>query len=335
MKFIVTGGFTVFIIFHFFFAVCLAQKPPSPGSSDQDQTATSPEVLGTVTVAFTEDSPDKSYFHSTNALPGGEFKTLLNTDFLTVRTKDTFDVSSDGLRFRSSIDQKGLNKKNVSDHLKPTDIDTGDDIAGPPMNESFRWREATKQSLMFLSIQHGYALTQPKTRTAMKGKFWKDYASSVKSLKGWSDGGRFFTNYVAHPMQGAFLGYIQVQNDPKGMKQQFGASGDYWRSRMKALAWSAAWSTQFEIGPLSQASIGNVGLEGKQTYIDIVVTPTIGTAWLITEDAADRYLIRSIERRTKNLFVIIITRMLLNPTRSMANLFRFQTPWHRDRPRVF
>ena len=198
--------------------------------------------------------------------------------------------------------------------------------------EGFHWRSAIGQSLMFLAVQHGYAFTQPKTREALKGKFWKDYVKSVKSLNRWDDGGRFFTNYIAHPMQGAFTGFIQIQNDPKGLKQQFGASGDYWRSRLKAMAWSAAWSTQFEIGPVSQASIGNVGLKGKQTWGDIVVTPTVGTAMLISEDAIDRFVMKRIERATENFHVRIFSRMLLSPTRTIANLFRFKTPWYRDRP---
>jgi hypothetical protein len=185
---------------------------------------------------------------------------------------------------------------------------------------------------MFLAIQHGYAVTQPKTREALKGKFWKDYVKSVKSLRGFDDGGRFFTNYIAHPMQGAFTGFIQIQNDPKGSKQQFGASGDYWRSRLKAMAWSAAWSTQFEIGPVSQASIGNVGLKGKQTWGDIVVTPTLGTALLVSEDAVDRFVMKRIERATNNFYIKIFSRILLNPTRTVANVFSFKTPWYRDRP---
>jgi hypothetical protein len=212
------------------------------------------------------------------------------------------------------------------------DEDEPDDIANK-IDESFRWRSAIKQSLMFLSIQHGYAFTQLKTREALKGKFFKDYVKSVKSLRGWADGGRFFTNYIAHPMQGAFTGFIQVQNDPKGLKQRFGTSADYWRSRMKAMAWTAAWSTQFEIGPLSQASIGNVGLKGKQTYVDIVMTPLGGTAMLVAEDAIDRFVMERIERRTDNFYAIIFSRMLLSPTRTLANLFRFKTPWYRDRPR--
>ena len=207
-------------------------------------------------------------------------------------------------------------------------------INTPKSDESFRWLAALKQSLLFLGIQHGYALTQPKTRRDLKGKFFKDYLNSVKSLHGWGDGGRFFTNYVAHPMQGSFVGFIQIQNDPKGIKQRFGGSGAYWRSRMKALAWSAAWSTQFEIGPVSQASIGNVGLHGKQTWEDVINTPTIGIGMLITEDALDRFIIERIERSTNNFYITIFSRMLLNPTRTVANIFRFKNPWYRDRQRA-
>ena len=214
----------------------------------------------------------------------------------------------------------------------PPITDAPDDAKDFKVDDSFRWMSATRQTLTFLAIQHGYAFTQPKTRESIKGKFWKDYAKSVKSLHGWADGGRFFTNYIAHPMQGAFLGYVQIQNDPKDLKQQFAQSPDYWRSRLKAMAWSAAWSTQFEIGPLSQASIGNVGLKGKQTYIDLVVTPTVGTAWLITEDAVDLFITKRIERNTNNFYIRIFSRMLLSPTRTIANVFRFKPPWYRDRP---
>ena len=194
----------------------------------------------------------------------------------------------------------------------------------------FRWSPAIKQSLLFLGVQHGYAMTQPKTRRDLRGPFFKDYLRSVKSLHGWEDGGRFFTNYVAHPMEGSLLGFIQVQNDPQGMSRRFGGSGAYWRSRLKALAWSAAWSTQFEIGPVSQASIGNVGLHGKQTYVDLVITPTAGVALLVLEDALDEHLIRKIEHNSGSFYLKITSRMILNPTRSVANLLRFRKPWHRD-----
>jgi hypothetical protein len=198
-------------------------------------------------------------------------------------------------------------------------------------DHGFHWSKAIEQSLVFLSVQHGYALTQPKTRRDLKGPFFKDYVRSVKSLHGWGDGGRFFTNYVAHPMQGSLFGFIQIQNDPVGMNQSFDNSHAYWRSRLKALAWSAAWSTQFEIGPVSQASIGNVGLHGKQTYVDLVVTPIGGFAWIILEDFVDKNIIHKIEQRSSgNFYIRIASRTFLNPSRSAANLLRFKTPWYRD-----
>lgn len=197
----------------------------------------------------------------------------------------------------------------------------------------FDYSGAFKQSLLFLGVQHGYAvLGQAKTRRALKhGPFFQDYFDSVKSLHGWDDGGKFFTNYIAHPLQGALTGHIYVQNSPQALREQFSMSGKYWSTRMKAFLWTAAWSTQFEIGPISQASIGNVGLKGKQTYEDIVVTPIAGTVMLVAEDAIDQYFIKAIERSHSNLYVKIFARMLLNPTRNFSNLLRFREPWYRDR----
>lgn len=215
-----------------------------------------------------------------------------------------------------------LNIKKISEDEAPDIPATG-----------FNWRGALTQSFMFLGVQHGFALIlQEKTRRSLKGKFWGDYVDSVKALKGWDDGGKFFTNYIAHPLQGSFTGFIYVQNSPQARRAQFGASRDYWGSRMKAMLWTAVWSTQFEIGPLSQASIGNVGLSGKQTWEDIVVTPTLGTVMLIAEDAVDRYIIKSIERRWDNFYIKIFSRMILNPTRLFANMLRLKAPWYRDRP---
>jgi hypothetical protein len=46
----------------------------------------------------------------------------------------------------------------------------------------FQWRSALKQSLLFLSLQHGYAMTQPKTRRELSGAFLRDYLRSVAAL---------------------------------------------------------------------------------------------------------------------------------------------------------
>ncbi len=201
-------------------------------------------------------------------------------------------------------------------------------------SQSFHWRSAIEQSMLFLAVQHSFRMTEDKTRRELGGPFFRDWFDAVKSTHGWNDGGRQFTNYVAHPMQGALSGYIQIQNDPKGIRREFNDSKAYWKSRMKAMGWAAIWSTQFELGPVSQASIGNVGAgkyeAKKMAYVDLVITPTVGTAWVLAEDALDRYVVQWVERRTQNRFVRIMARMGMNPMRSCANIFRFKPMWHRD-----
>ncbi len=233
-----------------------------------------------------------------------------------------------------------LSKKQIIDGLSSDDAEPfrfpygeafDDDNEHPMPRERFHWKPAIEQSLMFLGVQHGYALIfQEKTRRALKGPFFRDYWHSIKGTSGWDDGNRFFTNYIAHPMQGGLTGFIYVQNHDRLRRQVFAESRQYWRDRAKAFVWSAAWSTQFELGPISQSSIGNVGMYGKMGYVDLVITPTVGTAWLVSEEAIDRYLIRHVETRA---FLLKVTlRIFLNPMRTMANVLRFREPWYRDRP---
>jgi len=198
-------------------------------------------------------------------------------------------------------------------------------------SEKFHWKPAILQSLLIQGFQHSYALViQEKTRRALKGPFFEDYWKSIKGVRGWSDGNKFFTNYLAHPMQGGMTGFIFVQNHDRAKKQIFAESKQYWKDRFKAFVWSAAWSTNWELGPISQSSIGNVGLYKHQGYVDLVITPTVGTGWLLTEEALDRYVIRHIE--SKGRAVKMIARTFMNPMRSVANVLRFKEPWYRDRP---
>jgi hypothetical protein len=198
-------------------------------------------------------------------------------------------------------------------------------------DRSFKWWSAIGQSMLFLTVQHTFRTTEAKTRRELPGPFWQDYFDSLKTLGGWDDGGRQFTNYVAHPMQGGLYGFVQIQNDPKGIHQEFGGSKAYWKSRLKAMGWAAIWSTQFELGPLSQASIGNVGLHSKKlTYVDIVITPTMGFAWVVSEDILDRFVVKRVMRGDHGPFVKAIVAMSCTPMRSAANFLRFKAPWSRD-----
>ncbi|MBX3276566.1 MAG: hypothetical protein KF868_01060 [Acidobacteria bacterium] len=203
--------------------------------------------------------------------------------------------------------------------------------------QGFAWSAALQQSFLFNSFLQVWRVTmEAETRAELGGPFFKDYFRSVKGLRGWDDGDNFLTNYIGHPMQGAVSGRIQIHNDPRGVGQDFGLRREYLNSRLKALGWSALFSINFELGPLSEASIGNVGMKPREksqtpmAFVDLVVTPTVGTAWLIAEDAIDRFLVRHLESRISNVVLRATVRGLLNPTRSMANLMRFKYPWHRD-----
>ena len=126
-------------------------------------------------------------------------------------------------------------------------------------------------------------------------------------------------------------------NDPKFRKAEFGRNRAYWKSRLRATAWAWAYSELFEIGPNSEATIGHTqAYYAQQGFVDHVITPSIGLAWMIAEDAADKYITRRIEEHTQNPYVKLAARITLNPTRSLANVLRFEMPWHRDtRPGVF
>ena len=228
----------------------------------------------------------------------------------------------------------GKTKDPVTDEPEPTSDSS--EPAQQNGEEKFHWKPALKQSLIFLGVKHGFRLTESKTRRYLGGPFFRDWGRSVKGLHGWRDGDSATTNYIAHPMQGGLTGRIFVNNSDRAKKQEFGKSRQYWASRLKALAWSAAWGAQFELGPISEASIGNVGTfeqngYGSMGYVDLVVTPVLGTALLVGEDAIDKYILKNwLERRGMSKMKIRILRSILTPTTSFGNLIRGKVPWKRD-----
>jgi hypothetical protein len=210
----------------------------------------------------------------------------------------------------------------------------------PQQDCSFRWIPALTQSAQFLAIQH--AMNHSTYNGTLEGPFFADWANSVSKYRftRWSDGDPYIVDYVGHPLMGAITGRIQIQNDPMGARQVVGWHKSYWKSRAKALAWSAVYSAQWELGPVSETSIGNIGssnyisrADGKPTngtgLVDLVATPVLGTAWLIGEDLLDKHLVSRLETRSRNPFYLSSISML-TPTRAFANLLRFKAPWYRD-----
>jgi hypothetical protein len=195
----------------------------------------------------------------------------------------------------------------------------------------FRWEPAFGESLLYTGIMHTFDLGfQPGTRDALNGHWFQHYMQSVSELRGWSDSDTFMAPYVGHPIEGSVFGYIERQNDPHYRLVQWGDGREYWISMLRSMAYSAAWHTQWKIGPLSEASIANVMLHASPGFITLVDTPTLGFCTMLAEDAADRYLIMGLENRTNNRVIIMLARTFLNPGRTFAHLMAFRPPWVRD-----
>jgi hypothetical protein len=200
-------------------------------------------------------------------------------------------------------------------------------------SDSVEWGHLLWDSAKFLMFLHAYRLANEKeTREGLSGPFFKGYADAVASIHGWNDGDPFETNYINHPMEGGIAGFLWVAHDPRYRQAEFGRSSEYWKSRLRAMAYAAAFSLQFEIGPISEASIGNVqdAAPGKNGVVDWVITPTVGFLWMVGEDAMDQYVIKKLEVRTTSYFKRLVIRSALNPTRSMANMMQGKPPWNRD-----
>lgn len=191
---------------------------------------------------------------------------------------------------------------------------------------------AIEDSIRFLMIEHAIRIgTQEKTREGLKGPFFPDYKRSVGVPAQWGDTDRWYTNYLGHPTQGAATGFIWLNNSgeseiPPGMTRA------YLHSRLRAAAWAAGYSVQFEIGPLSEASIGNVGMNPATAgWVDHVMTPIGGLGIIVVEDLLDRFVIQKIESRSRSRLVRTLVRVVLNPTRSTANVTGMRPAWYRDR----
>jgi hypothetical protein len=227
-----------------------------------------------------------------------------------------------------------------------------------PHAESFHWWPALQQSFYFLLIEHGFRIADdPYLRYLLWHKpFWHDYIASTRHFyfNQWGDGDDFIVNYIGHPMEGGVTGNIQIQNDPRGRSLTFGKSRAYWMSRLRAMAWAAVYSAQFEAGPiLSEAAIGNEGgyfykpgcdpyltcahpenkpITNNTGWVDFTVTPLVGTGWIILEDALEAELTdRWAPGQPDDPLKWKLMRASLSPTHVMANFVAGKVPWYRYR----
>ena len=186
-------------------------------------------------------------------------------------------------------------------------------------------------SMKLLLIEHTIRIAaQEKTRRELGGPFWSDYRRSLRVPQQWEDSDAWWVNYIGHPMHGAAAGYTWIDHDPKA-PVEISLSRRYWVTRAQAAGWIGVYSLQFEFGPLSEASIGNVGMRSETTgWVDHVVTPVGGFGLIVAEDALDRCFVKWVEARVRNRTVRASLRMIFNPARTFSNGVSGKLPWHRD-----
>lgn len=196
--------------------------------------------------------------------------------------------------------------------------------------KNVNWNGVVRQTALSLAFQHAFRVAaQPKTRAELSGPFFKDYIHSLHGISGWDDGDSDFVNYVAHPIMGATAGFIYIENDRRG-NVDLGLSGRYWSSRLRATGFAAAYTVAFEVAPISEASIGNVGLNsGTNGAVDFVMTPIGGLGMMVAEDALDKHVLRPLERSSSSRWLVATLRCVLNPARSTVQITRFKPPWRR------
>lgn len=221
--------------------------------------------------------------------------------------------------------------------------------------EHFHWGRALFESFTFLGIEQAYVVHEDWRWVVIENgvpfnHYWRDYKQSLHSWleSGWSDGDPNLYGYLGHPIQGAMTSYIQIQNDPKGRDLEFSNTKAYWHSRLRATLWNAVYSTQWNIGPLSEVTFEKYGAKvrspwnqngtwpctGKHCYdgvgqIDLVMTPIGGLGWVLGEDLLDKKIAERVEGATNNRFLIDVTRCALNPIRGGANILHGKRPWYR------
>lgn len=208
----------------------------------------------------------------------------------------------------------------------------------------FHWWPAFREQTQYLFIETGWNLATNTHvwEATTHGHWFQNWMDSVEGFKfsRWNDANPISDDYVGHPMMGAISMDIFIQNYPRGMSIEAQNTKEYWHSRLWALLWATVYSTQWKLGPISEASFGNTGKDtafdknaGHKTngtgVVGLVITPVGGWVWTLGEDFVDLHLLRYADAKTTNP-LLLFGMGFANPCRSFANLMRFKAPWYRD-----
>ena len=204
------------------------------------------------------------------------------------------------------------------------------------------WHQLIISSSVFNAFQNGGNLYTSywyryETTTGKWFQRWFD-SDAGWHWDRWHDGNPFVDDYVGHGMMGSITNYLWIQNDPKGMTLEFGNNKQYWKSRLRAMAFSTAYSFEWKFGPFGEAGVGHNGdhslgqvdvTQNGTGDVELVTTPVVGLGWTIAEDLLDKHVVRKFEENPRGPFALLAI-SLLTPSRATANVLRWRPPWYRD-----
>ncbi len=222
-------------------------------------------------------------------------------------------------------------------------------------HEGIHWGAFIRQWWLDISFEQAErVLMEPKTRDQLNGRFLHEWLDDVAQYRYglWNDGDKFFTSYIGHPLQGAVVEAIFWQNNDRVrfLEQDF-HNAAYRKALLQAFAFAAVDAVQWKLGPVSEASIGHVGLPAhwwdtpyfcnlthaychpRTGLDDLIMNEVGGTAMMIGFQWVDKHFQKPMENRIQSRALIDTMRIFTNPPQSLANFFRFKTPWYRDNRR--
>ncbi len=208
------------------------------------------------------------------------------------------------------------------------------------------WRQLLISSIAFNAFQNagnlytGYWYRHETTH----GKWFQRWFDSDLGWdwNHWTDGNPVMDQYVGHPMMGSITNYLWIQNDPQGATLKIGEPG-YWKSRMRATAFTTAYHFEWKFGPFGEAGVGHIGdhathrvngqLRNDTGVVELVTTPVGGLLWTMAEDVLDKHVVQRFEETPRGPLALLFM-SFLTPSRATANILRWRPPWYRDEREV-
>ena len=203
----------------------------------------------------------------------------------------------------------------------------------PKHSGGIHWGPLLREWWLNLVMEQSVRIVkESKTRDQLSGPFFQGWINTVSMYRfdRWDDDDKFITSNLGHPTQGAIVAAIFWQNnDHVRFSDQDFHSAAYRKALLQAFAFVTVDAVQWKLGPLSEASIGHVGLpahwwdrdckalniprEPRTGLNDLVLNEVGGMAMTIGFQWLDKHVQKRIEKRVQSRVLIDTTRILTNP----------------------